>query len=590
MSITVEPQGEVALVKCPLEEDYKNTLTFTNGTQQFTYFSTLPNKLGVSSADYTFIRKDNKIRVQVTYEKIASYNYLYYVNKGFNVDNTQNPPVDNSKRYYCFIDKIEYVNENCSDIYFHTDVFQTWYFQIVWNRCFVEREHVNDDTIGLHTVPEGLETGEFITNSNPVYINHYSKNGNSVAGNDSYAIVCATNFPEAPSSNIVDKYINGIFNGCVYIVATGSTASAVSQALDTILKKFASEGTLDYVQCVFMIPKQLLIWNEADSSVTTKTTLVTVPANPTKPSSTAGAYYVVTPDVKSFEPTTPVTITINSTINGYTPKNNKLFTREFNNFILSNMNGTDVEMAYEDFTNHTPVFKCVWSITPGCSVKCVPLNYRLLADSINNGVYTSKKSYNYGISGAKYPICAWSGDVFTNWLTQNGINLALGGIGGAASMGIAAAGIAGAIGSGGLTVGLAAMAAGGAGAIGSQLGAIYKHHITPEQTKGNISSGDVTYSDGKSLFVVFPTCIRAEYAHIIDDYFSAFGYKINRVKVPNRTGRRYWNFIKTIDCNCDGDIPQEDLKEIRKACNHGITFWHDPSKIYDYSQTNSIVT
>ena len=28
---------------------------------------------------------------------------------------------------------------------------------------FIEREHVNDDTIGLHTIPENLETGDYIS-------------------------------------------------------------------------------------------------------------------------------------------------------------------------------------------------------------------------------------------------------------------------------------------------------------------------------------------------------------------------------------------------------------------------------------------
>ena len=30
---------------------------------------------------------------------------------------------------------------------------------------FVEREHVSNDAVGLHTVPEGLETGEYIIDS-----------------------------------------------------------------------------------------------------------------------------------------------------------------------------------------------------------------------------------------------------------------------------------------------------------------------------------------------------------------------------------------------------------------------------------------
>ena len=83
--------------------------------------------------------------------------------------------------------------------------------------------------------------------------------------------------------------------------------------------------------------------------------------------------------------------------------------------------------------------------------------------------------------------------------------------------------------------------------------------------------------------------IKEEYARIIDDYFSMFGYKVDTVKVPNITGRAEWNFIKTVDCNADGNIPQEDLETIKKACNTGITFWHNPDHMYNYSLSNTIV-
>ena len=56
-------------------------------------------------------------------------------------------------------------------------------------------------------------------------------------------------------------------------------------------------------------------------------------------------------------------------------------------------------MAYEDFTSHT-VYS-VGSISPGCSIKLVPLNYKLL-DS-----WTSKRCYDFGIVGPKYPVCSW---------------------------------------------------------------------------------------------------------------------------------------------------------------------------------------
>ena len=77
---------------------------------------------------------------------------------------------------------------------------------------------------------------------------------------------------------------------------------------------------------------------------------------------------------------------------------------------------------------------------------------------------------------------------------------------------------------------------------------------------------------------------------IIDDYFSMFGYKVNTVKVPNTTGRTNWNYVKTIDANIIGDIPQNDLQEIKDMFNKGVTLWHNPTTFLNYSASNTIVT
>ena len=83
--------------------------------------------------------------------------------------------------------------------------------------------------------------------------------------------------------------------------------------------------------------------------------------------------------------------------------------------------------------------------------------------------------------------------------------------------------------------------------------------------------------------------VRAEVARTIDDFFTMFGYKVNRVKVPNITGRRNWNYVKTIGCYIDGDVPQTDMQEIKDMFNKGVTLWHNPSTFADYSQNNDII-
>ena len=66
--------------------------------------------------------------------------------------------------FYAFITGIEYVNDNMSSISIKTDVWQSWQFDLSWKRCFVEREHVSNDTFGLHTLEENFGTGEWFNN------------------------------------------------------------------------------------------------------------------------------------------------------------------------------------------------------------------------------------------------------------------------------------------------------------------------------------------------------------------------------------------------------------------------------------------
>ena len=168
--MTITPQGQLYLCKTKLENDYKNQLTFSNATAQLNYFN---STIQYTFSDYTYIKKDNVVQVGRNIDEIIDCNYLFYKNVGFT-----------NKYYFCFITNMEYVNENCTRITFETDCYQTWLFDITYNRCFVEREHVNDDTIGLHTVPEMLEKGEYVPSDESFFIYN-----NGMSGMNWYACV-----------------------------------------------------------------------------------------------------------------------------------------------------------------------------------------------------------------------------------------------------------------------------------------------------------------------------------------------------------------------------------------------------------------
>ena len=88
------------------------------------------------------------------------------------------------------------------------------------------------------------------------------------------------------------------------------------------------------------------------------------------------------------------------------------------------------------------------------------------------------------------------------------------------------------------------------------------------------------------FWVGFKT-IKAEYARVIDDYFSMYGYKINRVKIPNVTGRPNWNYVQTSDLNAIGAIPVPDMAKLKQMFNAGVTFWHSGANVGNYTLGNA---
>lgn len=202
-------------------------------------------------------------------------------------------------------------------------------------------------------------------------------------------------------------------------------------------------------------------------------------------------------------------------------------------------------------------------MTPSGNVRMIPLNYK--------GI---EKNDAEGINLGKFPICNWDTDVFTNWLTQNGVNIGLQVAG--AGIGIATS----------VATGNPIGVASGVLSIANTVGEIYKESKIPPQSNGNINCGDAVTAMGKNDFIFYNMSIKKEFAQIIDDYFNMYGYKINKVKIPNTNTRPNWNYVQTIDVNLVGSIPQDDLEIFKNIYNNGVTLWHNPNTMYDYSQNN----
>lgn len=543
---------EVRLINVPFENDYAHTLYFESESDQFNYFA---GKARFSEANITYIRKDKIIRYPADYVQIRDMNYVMYRNE------------PGGKWHYAFIQKKEFISEGRTDIYIEDDVIQTWLKKYVMHPCFVEREHVKDDTIGLHTYPESVETGPYIVN----------KRNACESLLDTCLIMAVTvnlnkeewdwfDTKQAPASGGV---YNGIFSGVKYYKVSAAEAK-------TIIEKLAETGQSEAIVSIFTAPSALI---ETESTGTYKEVA-------TGKSSEKGGWNFSNIEGEEL-------IKKPTKINGHTVKNNKLFTYPYCYLLMSNNSGAASIYKYEEFAEDNCEFRIYGAITPGMSIRMIPLNY--------NGC---ERNNEEGMNLGKFPICSWASDTFTNWMTQNSIN---NGVSIAGGLAVAAVGVASAlaavptggasVGAGATTIagmtaaewGAAGAVVGGVNSVMGTVGQITQHSYQPPQASGNTNCGDVTFSAGYLTFTAHDMSIKKEYAEIIDEFFSMYGYKVNRVKTPESNHRAEWWYTKTIDANIDGPIPPEDLMKIKACYNKGITFWKNPANIKNYAKDNSII-
>lgn len=553
--MVVAPTSRIILLKNPIEIDYLNELNFATRQAQFNYFYNLP-KLECSNA--TYVRKEGVIRFPTdpemegtTYDDLLEYNYCMYQNNKWS-----------NKWFYAFIKNITYDNIGMSLIEIETDVWQSWGFDITFKNSFVEREHVADDTIGKHIIPEDLEIGDPVSYDKVEYLNDPNKFKPCFA---------VTEMPDESVSPILHKNIGGIYGGLYYFVADSTTDA------DNIIKIYDMCSKPDAIVSIFMVPLGLYDILNYDTWTLTKSG-VTVSANireiddgsythtdPTTHETTTKYGSTWLPGVSLEKPTK---------IGTYTPKNGKMLTYPYVYCLATNNVGTTIpfrfeDSYYEDLNNKKYLTFFVEAVvTGGLSMKAIPIKYKNL-----------QENYMYGITLGKIPMCSWVSDFYLNWVTQNGVNTVINGVANTITSGTQAA-----MGS----------PSGFASTITSIFNTMHQFRIadiTPNQARGNVNSGDINFSyEGSGGFTLYSMGIKEQYAKIIDDYFSMFGYKVNSVKPINYTSRTYWNYVKTIGCNIVGDIPQADLEKIKEIFNNGVTMWHDPTKFLDYSQNNTIVT
>lgn len=547
------PTGQIRFLSVPLESDYKNTLWFPNEAAQQLYMA---QKIKRVFSNYNFVRKDRTIVVEGNVDDLMTdglfmSNYMMYQNTNFGL-----------KWFYAFIDKMEWASNNSTRVYFHTDVIQTWMFDITYYQSYVVRCHSDTDVAGDNIVPEDFTTPD----GGYQEVNHYDLAPDRMA-----IFATALNSGSSISANYEDNMFSGA--GVVWDdLLNTSTFQSVNAVLQTYVKNGLANAVVKLQQY--------------SSYAGAKTTIT----------------YLKTP----------------TNINGYIPVNQKLKSAAFVKCYVSMygqeivvnpayINGTTVKVQMGvDKTSGMMIANITNYGTGNADNKNSTMNIQVAIPQSNwaynqyqndynlhsgsNALYVKRQTGQRYASGVQNVLDLASnvaglvGDLSSVGSLQGLVNLStnpvgtvantIGGVLNRASTGV------------GQVYGIM-QTAGGYDAISQDLLAMEESYNAP--ATGGLTSSNAYIATNNTYLSVGYKVPPADIAKRIDKFFTVYGYKQSEYRNINLHARLNWTYIQTAGLNAAGDIPQEDMQIIKRAFDNGITFWAYTAVYGDYSVTNPIV-
>lgn len=523
----IEPGTNIKILKdCPLDTTYDHTIYFADKASQTSYFAGLV-KYNLTNYTYQRVRK-GVARVGIKADNLYDCNYMMFQNTNYG-----------NKWFYAFIKSVEYVNNETSEIEFEIDVMQTWFFDYTTDACFVEREHaVRDGYTNLQ--PEPVNLGEPVLNATPKPTGDGTYNGFTPVVDLSDLCVI---FNAIDTANLgLGRFYDGVYGAGTLEAFLTTDLNGINE----FLKQFAQKT--DNIIAVYMCPRWLI-----------------------QESVNVGGTILTSQQISKHLDVNLSVLELQESVGGYIPKNKKLFTYPYNYLVVSNANGDSLTLRYEYFTNNRPQLRINGCVTQPVQMVLRPLNYK-----------GADECFSESISLGEFPLCSWAIDGYQAFIAQTAVPSAINFLGGLAR---------GAVVSGIASPAAATMIkAGTAGAAVSNISGLlsqgYKAAIGNDVSNGSFNSSNANVSQHTNMFYWGRMSCSANYAEVIDDFFTRYGYATNRLKRPNRNSRPHWNYVKTQGCTLTGSVPADDMRKLCEIYDNGITFWKNGNEIGNYSLDN----
>lgn len=550
-----------------MDMDYKNVLSYHEG-EMLTLCQSNTHKVAERN-HYSFIKESsNIISTDFTYDECVEANYIAFQNYQYN-----------DKWFFAWITKVEYINDGTTRLHFRVDIWSTWVDYWETRPCFVKREHMNDDTIGVNTTPEDLDVGmvECLTQYNEDL--SVSRVGYWVCIECDYDLETNSQFE---GISVYNNMICG--HSRYYIAILNGNENDGYLALLLFIYAVNQAGHIADLKNMYCVPFDAIATADREPH----TVQVTYP-------STAGSvfnltYYTTTGSFSNRSKN----LVYNKPLSwgDFTPRNNKCFCYPYNYLLVTNNTGNQDVFRYEDFNgSDTSKFEFLVEACMGVgyNARVVPVDYK-----------HQSVDYDEQIPLGKYPVCGWSADAYTNWLFQNAVNIATKVVGVVGTTAMSVASMGASVGQvaevGGQIQSLGNTASLSEGIIGL-VNDFRTASLLPNIEGNGQNAGDINFSAKTNMFSFKLMRARLEYMWQIDDYFTKFGYRINRLTNPLLVGRRNWNYIEIGEGEIIGvpkvgthTMPSTAMDLINNICRRGTTVWHNHDAIGNYGLQNDILT
>lgn len=409
---------------------------------------------------------------------------------------------------FAFITNLNYVADTVTEVLFRIDLFSTYCQTLDYQDCYIKRMTVNNDTKYLWLQDENLTAGDYVVNST---LEDYTVNWN-------YGYTAVTNNSGTPvSGKTYDK---------IFSVAEFKGYTAYGPVIED-LQLFNSNDKIDNVCDVIQYPAEC---------------------------GTEGNRVV---DVKYID--------MPSSIDGYVPKNNKLFNFPYVRCLIVSSDGESLEIKPELSTD------VQGRIQYRKDVMVIPIEQIVITVGQYSG-YTASNNKLDRLFITGFPQVTWSSDNYRAWLARNKPardfqNLV---VGGKLAYGIA---------SGNLPPALLEA--------GEMLVNRYVENqtakVTNDQTIHKGSNLGIDVATDTFGAITYVQTIKSKQAELIDNYFNAYGYAINKVSYfsPSRTRFDYVETSGNIfRRKAEGNgVPNLAIDRLNSVANSGIRIWHSISEL-----------